>query len=231
MDAITAEDLILANGKDTFTRSFLDAIAEHPEEAWRTAGRKTKANPNGEDIDWWLTNGQQMVEAYYHWRKINPNLVIWETPQGVPAIELQVNVNLEDGTMLRGFIDRVFQDFDSGELLVVDLKSGNNTPPPIQLATYRLALEQTFGYSPKYGSYWMARKGTLDTVHDLDKYPPAMVSRWLRDMKKIVDMDIYIPHVTTMCGYCGVREHCYTQNEAAYKPNFVSDINMTVEGN
>lgn len=222
---------IVALGIQEFSNEFETAIAQHPQDAWRTAGRKTKANPNGEDIDWWRDNGKDMVTAYYQWRESNKNLVIWETPTGVPAIELAVNVTLEDGTMLRGFIDRVFQDFDSGELLVVDLKSGNSTPPPIQLATYRLALEQTFGFSPKFGSYWMARKGTLDMVHDLDKYPPAMVSRWMRDMKKIIDQGIYIPHVTMMCNYCGVREHCYTQNESAYKPNFTSDINMTLEGN
>jgi len=220
----------LGAGLREWDRSFNTAILEHPADKWRTAGRKTKADPNGEDIAWWQRNGPVMVAQYHAWRRQNPNLVIWETPQGAPAIELQVNIQLEDGTMLKGYIDRVFQDFDSGELLIVDLKSGKTTPPPIQLATYALAIEKTFGFAPRYGSYWMAREGTLDATHDLSRFPPAMVSRWFRDVNKALSMDIYVPHVTRDCSWCSVKDSCYTQVDNAYRPDFNNDLNSTLEG-
>jgi RecB family exonuclease len=218
-------DAALAAGYRAFEETFLGEIAKHPADAtWRKAGKPTKANPNGEDKDWWAVAGLEMTKAYYDWRIAHPNLVVWETPQGVPAIELAVNITLPDGTMFKGFIDRIFQDFDSGELMVVDTKSGKTTPPPIQLAMYRMAIEQTFGFGPRYGAYWMGRQGTLDTVHDLDKYPPKMVSRWLRDTRKMIDLGLFVPHVSRDCGWCGIREHCYTQNVDAFKPDFDSDL-------
>lgn len=218
---------VSAIGRSAFLEYFDGEIAKHPEDKWRTAGRKTKANPNGDDINWWRTNGQDMADAYLRWRRMNQqNLVIWDTPTGVPAIELEVNIVLQDGTMLRGFIDRVFQDFSTGELLAVDLKTGTNVPTPIQLATYRLALEQTFGFSPKFGAYWMARKGTLDEIHDLDRFPPEMVSRWLRDTRRQIQAGFFTPHVTRMCDYCGVKDHCYAQNPAAFTPDFNDDLTL-----
>jgi RecB family exonuclease len=221
-----SQEALLA-GYQTFGDVFIAELQKQPNAEWRTAGRKTKAMPNGEDKDWWAIEGTKMVRAYYDWRMSNPNLVVWDTPQGVPAIELAVNITLPGGVMFRGFIDRVFQDFNTGELIVVDTKSGKNTPPPIQLAMYRMALEQTFGFSPKYGAYWMARQGTLDTIHDLDRFPPRMVSRWLRDTRKAIDLRLFSPHVSKDCSWCSVQDSCYTVNPDAYTPNFDDDLNTT----
>lgn len=218
-------------GIKAFEESFEAGVADYDPETWRVAGRATKANPNKEDPDWWRNEGPEMVRRYAKWRYDNPQLVVWETPTGVPAIELEVNVRLEDGTMLRGFIDRIFQDFDRGDLLIVDHKSGSTIPAPIQLASYRLAIQQTFGFSPKWGAYYMARKGTLDTVHDLDRYPPEMVSRWFRDTKRKIELGFFTPHVSRDCtSFCGVRDFCYTQNPDAFKPSFTDDLDLTQEG-
>lgn len=217
-------------GLAEFNRSFNDALAAKPDANWRAGGRKTKALPNGEDANWWLANGTAMVTAYYRWRSLNPNISIWYTPNGTPAIELEVNMRLEDDTMVKGYIDRVFQDFDSGELLIVDLKTGKNTPGPIQLAVYNLALQHTFGLTAKFGAYWMAREGTLDTIHDLTRLPPNMVSRWFRDVNKSLNAEIFVPHVGMMsCGWCGVKDHCYVHADGTYQPDFDSDIHKAQE--
>jgi hypothetical protein len=223
-------DTALAAGYKAFGDTFLEGLLKEPADAqWRTGGRSSKAWPNGEDKDWWAEQGLMMTKAYYDWRMSNPNLVVWETPQGVPAIELAVSVRLDSGITLKGYIDRVFQDFDSGELLIVDTKSGKTLPTPIQLAFYRTALEYTFGFAPKYGAYWMARKGTLDTVHDLDRFPRNMVERWIRDVQKGIDLRLFSPHVGYNCGMCSVKPSCYAWNDGQFTPDFDSDIHIPVE--
>ena len=220
----------LIAGQNEFSRSFNEALAEKPNAAWRAAGRKTKAEPNGEDADWWLRNGPGMVDAYYRWRMANPDLVIWTTPAGTPAIELEVNISLSDGTMVKGFIDRIFQDFGTSELLIVDLKTGKRKPAPIQLAVYNLAILHTFGVTAKYGAYWMARDGTLDTVHDLERLPPKMVSRWFRDVNQARQAGIFVPHVSMNCDWCGMKPHCYVHADNTFQPDFDSDLIHMAEG-
>lgn len=212
-------------GLDAFRDSFLTETATFTGNV-RAAGR---ANAK-EGKDWWLTNGAGMVHAYYNWRITHSNLEIWHTPDGVPAIELETNITLPDGTVLKAFIDRVFQDKVTGDLIIVDLKTGKNSPgTALQLAVYRLCIEETFGVSPRYGSFWMARQGNLDHVYDLDVMPPAAVSRWLRDARKAMELGIFIPKVGKDCSWCGVKDHCYTQNPALPRPDFSSDLKVTVD--
>ena len=126
-------DDLLALGVDAFNVSFNEELAKGEGKVFRAGGRPTKAMPNGEDEGWWRANAPAMIQSWISWRAQNPNLHVW-TVDGVPAIELQVRaeVDLADGTKvaLKGFIDRVFIDSDTGQLLIVDLKSGKNAPAP-----------------------------------------------------------------------------------------------------
>lgn len=213
-------------GLAAFQNTFAQETAAWGSKTPRAAGR---ANAK-EDRNWWLDNGSRMVFAYYNWRQTHKNLEIWHTPDGVPAIELQCNVKLPDGTLLKAFIDRVFVDTVTGDLLIVDLKSGKNSPgSALQLATYRLCLEIMFGVSPRHGSYWMARSGNLDTIYDLDQIPPKAVSRWLRDARKAIELQLFVPKVSKDCSWCGVKEFCYTQNPALPRPDFDSDLITSLE--
>ncbi len=166
-----------------------------------------------------------MVHNYYNWRMQNPNLEVWHTADGTPGIELDMNVTIAGGVIVKGKIDRVFQDKNTGQLIIVDLKTGKPPSSGLQLAVYRLALDAQFGVAPDYGSYWMARGGTLDKVWNLNEYPIKMVSRWLRDTKKAIDMGVFIPHTGILCDYCGVRKHCYAFGNNEYLPDFDSDLN------
>jgi len=89
---------------------------------WRTAGRKTKEKPNGEDVEWWAREGEKFVHAYAAWRESSAGkLRLWELPDGSPAIEVEIVVRI-GGAPVRMFVDRVFEDTGSGALLVFDRK-------------------------------------------------------------------------------------------------------------
>ena len=84
--------------------------------------KPTKAMPNGEDYTWWAQNGPAYVQSWITWRQNNPSLHILTMDDGKPAIELDVRVDIEaDGELiqLKGFIDRVFVDSNTGEVLIV----------------------------------------------------------------------------------------------------------------
>jgi CRISPR/Cas system-associated exonuclease Cas4 (RecB family) len=203
---------ILQNSITTFHTYMDNAIAERPGEEFRAGGRATKANPNKEDETWWRINGPKQVEAWVEWQNKNPNLEILDV-NGTPAIEIAVSANL-DGVTLKGYIDRVFVDKESGELLIVDLKTGSYPPASqLQLGFYRVALEQTVGLNPQYGAYWMARQGVLSQIEEL-WHPTEMITAWLRQTKQLIDDAVFLPHITNMCKSCGVREFCYAVNKS-----------------
>lgn len=211
-------------GLAKFNQSFDELLKEGEGKTWRAGGRATKANPNKEDATWWRANGPAMVWNYVTWRTQNPNLEVWTTPEGKPAIEVGISTVLPNNTPLKSFIDRVFQDKNTGELLIVDLKTGKPPLSGLQLGVYRLALKQMFDVDIKHGSYWMAREGTLTSIYNLDQFAPDMVSRWIRDSFKAINMGMFTPHVSQSCNWCGVAKHCYTQNPAIIPPSFNDDI-------
>lgn len=216
-------------GLAAFRETLEAEIAKAPSGEWRAGGRATKAFPNKEDKTWWLAEGPTMVHNYYNWRQQNPNLDIWHTPEGVPAIELGISVTLPGDVTLKSYIDRVFVDKSTGQTMIVDLKTGKPPQAGLQLAVYRLALQEQFGEAPTYGAFWMGRQGTLDKVYDLNTYPIPMVQRWMRDVKKAIDMQIFVPHINMMCDYCGVRKFCYAHGSQEYVPDFDSDLGETNE--
>ncbi len=57
----------------------------------RQSSRTTKANPDGENATWWFENGKKFLNSWIQWRA-NCGWEIWETPQGVPAIELMMEI-------------------------------------------------------------------------------------------------------------------------------------------
>lgn len=214
--------VMLQSALDTFQDYLDDAANAHAGQVFTTSGRPTKQYPNGEDYVWWRDNGPEQIKAWATWRDQNPDLVIAEF-DGAPAIELAVTATIGDVT-LRGFVDRVFADRSTGELLIVDLKTGKNTPgSPLQLAFYRVAMEQTVGVSPTHGAYWMSRKGTLSSVEHL-WYPTEMIADWLHKVKHMIDSELFVPHMSFLCGSCSVRDHCTAWSSPS------SNSNTTVQG-
>lgn len=211
-------------GLAAFREYFQEETAKFAGKNMRAGGRATKQYPGKEDDKWWLAEGPTMVHNYYNWRLQNPNLDIWHTPEGIPAIELDINVNLPGGITVKAFIDRVFEDKVTGQKIIVDLKTGKSAQSGLQLAVYRTILLEQFGEAPDYGAYWMARQGTLDTVHDLRTFPADMIQRWLRDVKKAIDGHIFVPNMSQGCDWCGVKKFCYAYGNVEFVPNFTDDL-------
>jgi hypothetical protein len=172
----------------------------------RIGGRSTKANPNKEDISFWQSSGPMWVEQYIAWRKANTNWKIWTTPDGRPAIELEL-IPVVAGVPIKMVIDRVFEV--NGQLVIVDLKTSQNTPTStLQLGFYKLGLEQTFGMEIKWGNYYMSRGSNTVEMVDLSEYTYDKMEFLVKGFDKARKAGIFLPN-TNACQYmCGLTQHC-----------------------
>lgn len=172
----------------------------------RVGGRATKVNPNKEDINYWQKQGPMWVEQYIAWRKANSNWKIWTTPDGRPAIELELTPVVAD-VPVKMVIDRIF-DVD-GQLVIVDLKTSKNTPiSTLQLGFYKLGLEETFDVKIDWGNYYMSRgSNTVDMV-DLSGYTYEKMEYLVKGFDKARRAGVFLPN-TNSCQYmCGLTAHC-----------------------
>lgn len=171
----------------------------------RVAGRATKANPNKEDANWWNEQGPIWVEQYIMWRKNNPDWKIWRTPQGVKAIELELNPVIAD-VPVKMVIDRVFEV--NGELVILDLKTSARRPTSfLQLGFYKIGLEQTFGINVNLGNYWMSREAGTGEMIDLSSYTYDKLEYMVAGFDKARKSGIFLPNLSS-CSFCGLTEHC-----------------------
>jgi RecB family exonuclease len=177
---------------------------------WRAAGRRSKEWPNKEDDAWWQANGPEMVEAYIKWRNegSEADWKIWEPIDGEPAIELGITAPI-GGVTVKGFIDRVFVT-PSGELVIVDLKTGSRNPDSdLQLGFYACLMEVAFGIRPKWGAYYKARDGRLiKPLVDLDYLSLDLLGGYLRDFVRAREARIFLPVIGSHCRTCGVANAC-----------------------
>jgi putative RecB family exonuclease len=169
----------------------------------RVSGTATKANPNKEDVNFWLETGPRWVQGYIDWRNANPDWKIWTAPDGNRAIELGLIPEFA-GVPVKMVIDRVFEV--NGELVIVDLKTSKTTPTnPLQLGFYKVGLQKQFGIDIKWGSYWMARKFGISPMVDLSIYTEEKLEYFVDKARK---SGIFLPN-TNNCQYrCGLTAHC-----------------------
>jgi RecB family exonuclease len=141
---------------------------EENENKWR----KSQSEP----IETWRSMGLQFVQAYVDWRERSP-WEIWTTPDGKPAIELDVSGKLPGCEVeIKGFIDRVFWDPVMKKLVVVDLKTSKKPPKSAdQFGTYRALLKAKYDADADLGVPFMNRKATLGKPFDLTEYTPEFV--------------------------------------------------------
>ena len=172
----------------------------------RVSGTATKANPNKEDVNFWLETGPKWVQGYIDWRNANPDWKIWTAPDGNRAIELGLIPEFA-GVPVKMVIDRVFEV--NGELVIVDLKTSKTTPTnPLQLGFYKVGLQKQFGIDIKWGSYWMARKFGISPMVDLSIYTEEKLEYFVENFDKARKSGIFLPN-TNNCQYrCGLTAHC-----------------------
>ena len=227
----------LTKRNETFEEAFERLTVDAEEESgidrsgFRASGRASKQWPDKENADWWLENGPAMVRRWDNFIEMCP-WDIWITPDEKPAIELGFNLPLlpddngNNRVEVRGFIDRVFVDHRTGELIVVDLKTGaSKQPTPRQLGVYRVGLRDRYGVDARLGTFWDARSGTTSEVHALTEYTPERIAWQFGTLAKARLDGVYLPNPGPLCGSCSVNQYCfeYTPDATArVRPPWVS---------
>ena len=181
-----------------------------PVSEWLKAGRVSKAWPDREDVAWWLANLSIQIQAYIKWRAEHPEFTFWDADSyGADpelAIELPVSFDV-DGIPVVGAIDRVL--VINGMLHIADLKSGSREPEgTLQLAMYATALEAMYGIRPEWGSFYMSRKGELSSPKYLGNWGTEQVHEAVRQYRRGVAAEVFIPHESNLCNGCRVAQWC-----------------------
>lgn len=140
------------------------------ENAWRRAG--------GDDIDAWRRMGLGFVQWYIDWRERSP-WEIWTTPDGEPAIELDISGRLPGCDVeIKAYLDRVFWDPTFKRYWIVDLKTSKRPPrDAAQFGVYRALLKVKYDVDIADGVAFMNRLGTLARPFDLTEYTPEAVGQ------------------------------------------------------
>ncbi|MFJ2176380.1 RecB family exonuclease [Streptomyces sp. NPDC087851] len=213
-------DLMALNGKADIATSALGGTwetlfghqlakireKEPNENAWRKSA--------GDSVAAWNALGPELVQAYIDWRERSP-WEIWTTPDGEPAIELDVGGMLPGCPVeIKGYVDRIFHDPMFDRLVILDLKSGKRAPKSgDQFGAYGALVAQKYGVTAHLGVPFMNRKGTVGRAYELAEYTPAAVgavfgAAW----KKVQAGSFPATGFPGECFICDVQAACAAQN-------------------
>jgi len=180
---------------------------EKDERKWRSS--------QTEPIEVWRRMGLNFVQAYIDWRERSP-WEIWTTPDGEPAIELDVSGKLPGCEVeIKAFLDRVFWDPVLKRLIIVDLKTSKKPPKNAdQFGTYGALLKAKYGVDAALGVPFMNRRASLGTPFDLSAYTPEFVGEvfgkaW-QQIKGYMAAGKF-PADTSDCFLCDVKTSCHAQ--------------------
>jgi putative RecB family exonuclease len=154
------------------------------------------------------------VQSYVDWRKRAP-YEIWTTPDGDPAIELDVSGYLPGCPVeIKAYLDRVMYDPLFDRLIIVDLKTGKRPPSgPEQFGTYAALLKVKFDITAPLGVPFMNRRASLGTPFDLTQYTPEFAGEIFGEAWKRVMSGDFPPDETGKgCFLCDVSSSCAFKN-------------------
>jgi putative RecB family exonuclease len=178
---------------------------------WFWSGRRSPE----EDVAWWRENGPAMVEAFVQWYEHEVDAEVWVTPDGIPAIELPIEVMF--GTIpVRMVLDLVLQIGTA--LVVVDLKTSARQPDSHrQLGIYACGLELKYGVRPRYGTFFMNRGvGKADAKQfflrpielNRPQYSIPYLAAEFEAFERGVKAQVFPAHPGEACSRCGVAYAC-----------------------
>lgn len=186
-----------------------ERYSEVPASEWRVAGRRTKAQPDGETLDFWQGEGLRQVEAYVEWFE-KSGWQIATLPDGKPGIEWEAEVHF-GGTPVRLIVDCVYTN--GTDLIVCDYKTGQRVPyGHEQLSLYASAIERIYGVRPKWGAFYMSRKAELSDLVDLSPWGMDYFDFMFHSMNEQMRLGLYPPTVGDHCGYCSFTAYCPAVN-------------------
>jgi putative RecB family exonuclease len=135
------------------------------------------------------------------------------------SCEQRVEVELEDGTLLRGFVDRI-DVAPTGELRVVDYKTGKAPPEAralaefkamFQMKFYAVALLRSRGVLPaRLRLLYLADGQVLDYSPSLDellRFEKTLIAIW-RAIQSAGATGDFRPHPSRLCDWCAHHAHC-----------------------
>lgn len=161
--------------------------------------------PNKKDYEWWLVYGPICIENWINWKR-ETDWMLALLPDGTPGIEVSIKQPIGGDNHL-GFIDRIYITPD-GQIVVVDLKSGNVPKSILQLGVYRVGLEREHGLLADLGAYWMAGDGDLAGIRDLSHLTPEWVDAQYAMAWQGIRAGIFLPNISSMCSGCSVGAYC-----------------------
>jgi putative RecB family exonuclease len=186
------------------------------ESAW---GRMIDAEPDlageldAEQRTQLLAEARALLSGYY--RLEDPTRF---DPQ---SCEERVEVELADGTLLRGFIDRI-DVAATGELRVVDYKTGKAPPAAralaefkamFQMKFYAVALLRSRGVLPaRLRIIYLADGQVLDYAPDHDellRFEKTLIAIW-RAILSAGQTGDFRPRPSRLCEWCPHQQHCPT---------------------
>lgn len=182
------------------------------EPAWQRtlAGRPELAEHfPGEEADKLVNDAQQLISTYYQLE--DPTKF---TPK---ALEQRIEMQLEDGTPLRGFIDRV-DVAPTGELRVVDYKTGKAPPEGpaesnalFQMKFYAVAMWRGRGVVPaKLRLLFLGDGQVLDYSPDeaeLARFEKTLSALW-QGIQAARQAGEFPPNPGRMCKFCNHQSRC-----------------------
>jgi putative RecB family exonuclease len=137
------------------------------------------------------------------------------------SCEQRVEVELSDGTLLRGFVDRI-DVAPTGELRVVDYKTGKAPSAARELAEaramfqmkfYAVALLRSRDVLPsRLRLLYLADGQVLDYTPELDellRFEKTLMAIW-RAIQNAGATGDFRPHPSRLCDWCAHHEHCPT---------------------
>ena len=135
------------------------------------------------------------------------------------SCEQRVEVELADGTLLRGFVDRI-DVAPSGEMRVVDYKTGKAPPEAralaefkamFQMKFYAVALLRSRGVLPaRLRLLYLSDGQVLDYSPDLDeleRFEKTLIAIW-RAIQSAGATGDFRPHPSRLCDWCAHHAHC-----------------------
>jgi putative RecB family exonuclease len=158
-----------------------------------------------------LDDARALLSGYY--RLEDPTRF---DPQGC---EQRVEVELADGTLLRGYIDRI-DVATTGELRVVDYKTGKAPPEAralaefkamFQMKFYAVALLRSRGVLPaRLRLIYLADGQVLDYSPDRDellRFEKTLMAMW-RAIQSAGETGDFRPRPSRLCDWCSHQAHC-----------------------
>jgi putative RecB family exonuclease len=135
------------------------------------------------------------------------------------SCEQRVEVELADGTLLRGFVDRI-DVAPTGEMRVVDYKTGKAPPEAralaefkamFQMKFYAVALLRSRGVLPaRLRLLYLSDGQVLDyspDLEELERFEKTLIAIW-RAIQSAGATGDFRPHPSRLCDWCAHHAHC-----------------------